>query len=127
MSEKSQRKSRWSSGSCRPQMVAAAAPAAAARLRRAERLEDLAVLWKAAGLMLRVDQFPVRQNVELALAPRDRLRVEPLARQLGRETRSPRVVAASGRAVVDLDVHPESLARGDSAANAVERVEQGLP
>jgi hypothetical protein len=55
--------------------------------------------------MLREDECPVRPDVELALATRDRLRVETLAGQLGRETRGPRVVTASGRAVVDLDVH----------------------
>jgi hypothetical protein len=105
MSEKSQPKRRLSSGSCRPQSVAATAPAAEARLRRAERLEDLAVFGKATGLMLREHQCPIGENVELAFAARVRLRVETLARQLGRETRGPFVVAASGGAVVDLDVH----------------------
>jgi pyruvate-formate lyase-activating enzyme len=55
--------------------------------------------------MLRVDECPLCQNVELASAAGDRLGVETLSAQLGRETRGPRVVAASGGAVVDLDAH----------------------
>jgi hypothetical protein len=55
--------------------------------------------------VLGVDDPFVGEDVELALATGDRLGVEPLARELGRETRGPFVVAASGRAVADLDAH----------------------
>jgi hypothetical protein len=55
--------------------------------------------------VLRIDEPPVGQDVELTLAARDRQGVETLSAQLGRETRGPLVVAASGRAVVDLDAH----------------------
>ena len=77
--------------------------------------------------MLREDQCPLGEDVELALAPRDSLRVEALAAQLGRETRGPRVVAVSGGAVVDLDAHEPMLARGELAAEAVERIQERLP
>jgi hypothetical protein len=55
--------------------------------------------------VLRVDDLPVGEDVELALTARDGLGVETLPGELGRETRGPCVVAASGGAVVDLDVH----------------------
>jgi hypothetical protein len=55
--------------------------------------------------VLGVDQPLVGEDVELPLAARDRLGVESLSRELGRETRGPFVVAASGRAVADLDAH----------------------
>jgi hypothetical protein len=56
--------------------------------------------------LLREHEPAVRLDVELALLPGDDARVgpDPLL-QLGRETRSPGVVAASGGAVVDVDEH----------------------
>jgi hypothetical protein len=67
--------------------------------------QDLAVVREAAGLMLGINEPPVGANVELALAARDRLGIETLSTQLGRETRGPCVIDVSGRAVVDLDAH----------------------
>jgi hypothetical protein len=65
----------------------------------------LAVLGKATELLLGEDELAVVQDVELPLAARDRAGIEPLGVELGRETRGPAVVAASGGAVVDLDAH----------------------
>src|SRR5262249_31102306 len=113
-------------GSCRPQIVAATTPAAAARLRRAEGAQDLAVLGKASGLMLREHGCPVGEHVELPLAAGNRLRVETFSGQLGRETRGRWVVAASGGAVVDLD-HAPILACDHASTEAVERIEEHLP
>ena len=70
-----------------------------------ERSEDLVVLGKATGLVLGEDEVAVAKHVELALAARDVLRLDPVGVQLGRETRSPLVIARSGGAVVDLDRH----------------------
>src|SRR2546427_6176383 len=68
---------------------------------------DLLVLGEAALALLGKDQRAVRDDVELALRARDRLRlVRRLLAQLGRETRSPSVIAVSDGAVVDLDLHP---------------------
>src|SRR5262245_11207363 len=58
-----------------------------------------------AGLLLREDDLPVGEHVELALLPRDVDRVVAVRLQFGRETRGPFVVPASDRAVVDLDGH----------------------
>jgi hypothetical protein len=56
--------------------------------------------------LLGEDEPPVGEHVELALRALDGTRLDsrPLA-DLGRETRSPAVVAASDGAVVDLDGH----------------------
>jgi hypothetical protein len=64
------------------------------------------VLGESALLLLREQQPPVREHVELALRALDGLRVDarPL-RDLGRETRGPAVVAVSDGAVMDLDPH----------------------
>ena len=51
------------------------------------------------------DEPPVRDHVELALLALDRGSVETFCVQLGRETRGLLVVAASDRAVEDLDAH----------------------
>jgi hypothetical protein len=61
-------------------------------------------------VVLGEDEPAAVQDVELPRpALRDR-RVEPLLRQLGRETRGPAVVAASDGAIEDLDTHrPEML------------------
>jgi hypothetical protein len=56
--------------------------------------------------VLREHEPAVRLDVELPLLPRDDPRVDPHPLgQLGRETRGPGVVAASGGAVVDVDEH----------------------
>src|SRR5215213_6886363 len=65
----------------------------------------LAALGKTSQLLLGEDELAVAQDVELPLAARDRRRVDPLRGELGRETRGPAVVPASGGAVVDLDAH----------------------
>ena len=68
------------------------------------------MLGEAAGLLLREDELAVAQHVELALAARDVLGLDPLRVQLGRETRGPLVVAVSGGAVLDQDLgHAEKL------------------
>jgi hypothetical protein len=69
--------------------------------------QDLAVVRKPPRVVFRVDHSTVGEDVELAFAARDRLGVEAFAAQLGRETRGPCVIAASGRAVVDLDAHED--------------------
>jgi hypothetical protein len=51
------------------------------------------------------DQLAVAHDVELARDPRSDRRVETVVRELGRETRSPAVVAASDGAIDDLDTH----------------------
>ena len=71
--------------------------------------EDLSVLREARELLLREDELTVGDDVELGPAALDGLRLEPFRDQLGRETRGPFVITRSGRAVVDLDAHAESL------------------
>jgi hypothetical protein len=64
------------------------------------------VLREAAFLLFREDQVPVGDDVELTLLARDGLGVVSGALvQLGRETRSPAVIAVSDGAVEDLDLH----------------------
>jgi len=58
-------------------------------------------------LALRVDELAVAEHVELAGRSRGRGRIEPLVGELGGETRRPFVVAASGRAIEDLDAHAD--------------------
>ena len=62
-------------------------------------------------LLLREDQLPVAEHVELSFAALlDLGFVLRLGVQLGRETRGPRVVAVSDRAVLDQDAdHDENL------------------
>ncbi len=62
------------------------------------------MLREAPLLLLREDQLPVTEDVELALPAGLELRlVLGLGVQLGRETRGPFVVAVSDRAVEDAD------------------------
>jgi len=55
--------------------------------------------------LLREDERPVVENVELALRAFAGVRVESVSVELGRETRGPCVVAASDGAIEDLDAH----------------------
>ena len=72
----------------------------------------LLVLREAAFLLLRKDQLPVGDDVELALLPRHGLGVVSGALlQLGRETRGPAVIAVSDGAVEDLDLHVDEPTR----------------
>ena len=64
-------------------------------------------------LVLGVDEDSLAQDVELPGAPRTGRRVEPLVFQLGRETRRPAVVAASGWAIDDLDAHLRKRKRSE--------------
>ncbi len=70
------------------------------------------MLGEAPLALLREDELPVGEHVELALRALDDLRVvvRP-SLDLGRETRGPAVVAASDGAVVDLDAHGGSVPR----------------
>jgi hypothetical protein len=62
------------------------------------------VLRETTFLLLREDELTVREHVVLAFRPLLDLRfVLRLCLQLGRETRSPRVVAVSDGAVLDED------------------------
>src|SRR5204863_5969406 len=88
--------------------------------------ENLAILGEAARLAFREDRSAVGDDVVLALAARDRFGVEALSLQLGRETRGPRVVAASGGAVMDLDAHVAILC-GERAFEVLDSLEQGAP
>jgi hypothetical protein len=61
-------------------------------------------------LLLREEELPVGEHVELAALARDDLGVVIRLRvDLGRETRGPPVVAASDGAVMDLDAHERAL------------------
>lgn len=68
------------------------------------------MLGETPGLLLREDELAVGEDVVLALLALDDRGVEPILAQVGRETRGPDVVAASGGAVEDLDGHVRSLA-----------------
>jgi hypothetical protein len=76
---------------------------------RSEQLEDLVLLGKAAFTLLREEELPVTQDVELALRAFGDRGGDALVVQDGRETRGPAVVAASDGAVLDLDGHARSL------------------
>lgn len=69
------------------------------------------MLWKSVFLLLGEDQFAIREHVVLAVAALlDLGLVLRLGVQLGRETRSPCVVAVSDGAVLDQDLrHGENL------------------
>ena len=72
--------------------------------------EDLAVLGKTTHGVLREDELTVDEDVELAMSAGCGLGLGAgLGSDLGRETRGPCVVPASGRAVEDLDVHARRL------------------
>ena len=67
--------------------------------------------------LLREDELPVRQDVELRLRTRCGVRVDvERLGDLGRETRGPCVVPASGGAVQDLDAHTWSVPSASQAA-----------
>ena len=81
-----------------------------------QRPNDLVVLREAPFLLLREDQVPVGDDVELALLARDGLGVVSGALvQLGRETRGPAVIAVSDGAVEDLDLHVPEPTEGATA------------
>ena len=74
-----------------------------------EQAEDLLLLGKAAFTLLREEELPVAEDVELALLTLGDRSGDALVVQDGRETRGPAVVAASDGAVLDLDGHVRSL------------------
>ena len=63
------------------------------------------MLRESSFALLGEDQPPVGNHVVLALGPLERFSVVPVLDQLSRETRGSFVVAASDRAVEDLDAH----------------------
>ena len=64
------------------------------------------MLGEASHVLLREEELAVGDDVELGARPGSRLRGDAELRgDLGRETRGPLVVAASGGAVDDLDAH----------------------
>ena len=72
------------------------------------------MLGEAALTLLRKDQVPVREHIELALRAFGGvgLVLRPLV-DLGRETRGPAVIAVSDGAVIDLDArHARQLNDG---------------
>lgn len=70
-----------------------------------ERRQDLGMLREAAFPLLGEDEPPLAEHVELAGRAGPRRGIDPPLMQRGRETRSPRVVAASDRAVDDFHLH----------------------
>ncbi len=77
--------------------------------------DDLGVLGEATLVVLREDDLAVGDDVELpSSAGRDLGAHVERVRELGRETRGPRVIPASGGAVEDLDVHERHVTRGGS-------------
>jgi hypothetical protein len=60
-------------------------------------------------LVLGEDERAVVDDVELPGTALPDRRLEPVLLQLGRETRGPSVVAASDRAIQDLDAHERSV------------------
>ena len=81
-----------------------------------QRGEDFIRLGKAALLLLREDEPPVRDHVVLTLGALERLGIEALLAQLSRETRGSFVVTASDRAVEDLDAHAPHRTEAIAAA-----------
>ena len=72
--------------------------------------EDLVVLGEPPHALLGEHDLAVDDHVELRLRALDDLGLRRRPRiDLGRETRSPAVIAASDGAVVDLDAHAENL------------------
>lgn len=78
-----------------------------------ERGEDLGRVGPSSLTLLREDELPVDDHVELALLALRHLGGVPGTGDLGHETRGPLVVPASDGAVEDLDVRHE---RDSSAA-----------
>jgi copper chaperone CopZ len=75
------------------------------------------VLRKPAGALLGEEQLPVGEHVELGACSGSGVRGDvELRGDLGRETRGPCVVAASGGAVEDLDAHGKIVSAGRVAA-----------
>ena len=91
-----------------------AEPAAELRRRRLEETDDLPVLGKAPRRLLREEEVAVDQDVELRASAGDGRSVgADRVPELRRETRGTLVVAASGRAVEDLDRHEPDTSRLD--------------
>ncbi|HKB19915.1 MAG TPA: hypothetical protein VKC65_02800, partial [Gaiellaceae bacterium] len=77
---------------------------------------DLVGVREPAFVLLREDQLPVREDVVLALRALFDRRLVPCVVQLGRETRSPGVIAVSDGAVLDQDArHTVNLHSSESA------------
>jgi hypothetical protein len=77
-------------------------------------------------LLLREHDLAVADDVELALAAGPDRCVVSLLVQLGRETRGPSVVAASDRAIQDLDAHAGSVrGRSDLMEGAIVQAAEG--
>lgn len=84
--------------------------------------EDFAELREAVLLLLRKDQLAVGDDVELRSLALDRARLVAAVLELGREAHGPRVVAASDRAVEDLDArHSGETLHGDAARRRTAR------
>src|SRR5919201_877869 len=103
-------------------------PCAASRARRRrrssggfERRAHLVRLREPPLLLLREDEPAVRLDVELALRAGGRDGVVTVSFELLREAHGPLVVAASGRAVEDLDAHARSVYAGRCAATVSRR------
>src|SRR5207244_9874347 len=89
-----------------------------------QRPNDLVVLREATFFLLREDQLPVGDDVELALLTGNGLGVVCGALlQLGRETRGPAVITVSDGAVEDLDLHVDEPTR---ARGGHRRLAQGF-
>ena len=79
------------------------------------------MLREPAFLLLREDQVSVGDDVELTLLARDCLgRMSGALVQLGRETRSPAVIAVSDGAVEDLDLHVLEPTEGHGQSRGIE-------
>ena len=77
--------------------------------RSAHEREDLVLVRPAALRLLREDEPPLGDHVELALRALGDRRLDAPLVQEGRETRGPAVVARSDGAVMDLDGHAPEL------------------
>lgn len=82
-------------------------------------MQDLGDLWEASLPLLREEEGVVDEHVELALLPWSDLRRMRRPVDLGRETRSPLVVAASDGAVEDAGVGHDAQHSGRSGARGV--------
>jgi hypothetical protein len=81
--------------------------------------EDLVLVGKTALRVLREDEPPISEDVELSRRAGDWRGFEAELRgDLACETRSACVVPASGRAVVDLDRHSANPSHRDRLGNA---------
>ena len=92
-----------------------------------EEPDDLAVLGEASLVLLRVDGPSVDDDVELRPRAGCGRRVDAeLSCDLGRETRGPCVVPASGGAVEDLDDHGSTAYPGSRCDRAAKRPASGI-